>query len=187
MHKIRAMLAFIQFCIFFFIIGSRFTSQFSKVSADYLRELSVIIVTPRFVFVLGNAIVIILVLKSGNSLDKDNNGSASTDDNNVEHGRNHENVYKEPRIRVSGPENKIRRSQSSENMGRVHRLKEGGAGKELRRQATFACRKRDVAASPATNEMSNEEFRRRVEAFIARQQRSLREEEFSSLLVSCES
>ncbi|XP_031107441.1 uncharacterized protein LOC116012110 [Ipomoea triloba] len=177
------MLAFIQFCIFFFIIGSsRFTSQFSKVSADYLRELSVIILTPRFVFVLGNAIVIIVVLKSGNSLD--NNGSASTD-NNLEHGRNHEYVYKEPRIRVSGPENKIRRSQSSENMGRVHRLKEAAAGKELRRQATFTCRKRDVAA--ATDEMSNEEFRRRVETFIARQQRSLREEEFSSLLVSCES
>nr|GMD84394.1 uncharacterized protein LOC109162076 [Ipomoea batatas] len=185
MQKMRAMLAFIQFCIFFFLIGSRFTSQFSKVSADYFKELSVIIVTPRFVFVLGNAIVIILVLKSGNSLDKDNNGSASTD-NNVEHGRNHENVYKEPRIRVSGPENnKIRRSQSSENMARVHRLKEAAAsGKELRRQATFTCRKRDVAA---TDEMSNEEFRRRVETFIARQQRSLREEEFSSLLVSCQS
>lgn len=184
MQKMRAMLAFIQFCIFF-IIGSHLPLGFPKVSADYLRELSVIIVTPRFVFILGNAIVIILVLKSGNSLDKDNNGSASTD-NKVEHGRNHEYVYKEPRIRVSGPDNKIRRSQSSENMARVHRLKEAAAsGKELRRQATFTCRKRDVAA--ATDEMSNEEFRRRVETFIARQQRSLREEEFSSLLVSCES
>ncbi|XP_019166289.1 PREDICTED: uncharacterized protein LOC109162076 [Ipomoea nil] len=181
MQKMRAMLAFIQFCVFFFIIGSRLPLGFSKlVSADYLfRELSFsVIITPRFVFVLGNAIVIILVLKSGNSLDKDkdNNGSASSD--NVEHGRR--NQY------VSGPENKIRRSQSEKNMARVHRLKEAAAGKELRRQATFTCRKIDVVA--ATNEMSNEEFRRRVEAFIARQQRSLREEEFSSLLaVSCES
>lgn len=201
MHKIWAMLAFIHFCIFF-IIGSTFSSHlpplhycFSKLSADYFRQLS-LIVTPRFVFVLGNAIVIILLLKSaGNSLDKDH-GSVSSDnmgfshDHRKEHAKNNQYVYGVPSrkqiVNVSCPENKIRRSQS-ENMARVHahRLKEG-AGKELRRPATFTCRKRDVAA---TNEMSNEEFRRTVEAFIARQQRSLREEEFSSVLVgiSCES
>ncbi|KAJ8530192.1 hypothetical protein K7X08_037027 [Anisodus acutangulus] len=58
--------------------------------------------------------------------------------------------------------------------------------KELIRSATIGCRKviNTNNVKSIEGEMSNEEFRRTVEAFIARQQRFLRAEELFSAVVS---
>ncbi|KAE9447295.1 hypothetical protein C3L33_20813, partial [Rhododendron williamsianum] len=73
----------------------------------------------------------------------------------------------------------------SENLDKVGGEKEK-MKRQLRRTVTEGRRKSTsavVGSSPA-EEMSNEEFRRTVEDFIARQQRSLREEEFSAIVSS---
>ncbi|MCE3049940.1 hypothetical protein HAX54_046156 [Datura stramonium] len=72
-QRVTTLFRFIEFCIFFIII-SRFPTQFPlsfKLSTDYFKGLGVTLISPRFVFVLGNAIVIILFLKSGQSSAKD--------------------------------------------------------------------------------------------------------------------
>ncbi|KAL3383001.1 hypothetical protein AABB24_002472 [Solanum stoloniferum] len=61
---------FIVFCIFFTII-SRFSIQL-PLSTDYVKGFGVTLISPRFVFVLVNIIVIILFFKSGHSSAADN-------------------------------------------------------------------------------------------------------------------
>ncbi|KAH0732324.1 hypothetical protein KY285_003255 [Solanum tuberosum] len=61
---------FIVFCIFFTII-SRFSIQL-PISTDYVKGFGVTLISPRFVFVLVNIIVIILFFKSGHSSAADN-------------------------------------------------------------------------------------------------------------------
>ncbi|KAK4401518.1 hypothetical protein Sango_0892500 [Sesamum angolense] len=101
------------------------------------------------------------------------------------------NAYKN--VRVCLDEKKMSRSQS-QNLERAV-LHGEERRRDLRRSMSEKCRKSvhsgrkaaEVAApisSYAEDRMSNEEFRRTVEAFIARQQRFLREEEDFSAVVS---
>ncbi|XP_010315310.1 uncharacterized protein [Solanum lycopersicum] len=72
-QNVTILFRFIEFCIFFAII-SRFSTRFPlnfKLSIECFKGLGVTLISPRFVFVLGNSIVIILFLKSGHSSGKD--------------------------------------------------------------------------------------------------------------------
>ncbi|PIN15179.1 hypothetical protein CDL12_12191 [Handroanthus impetiginosus] len=93
------------------------------------------------------------------------------------------------KYRVCYYEKNISRSHS-ENLVRAVRVEE--RRRDLRRSISEKCRKSvdsgrkkaaAVGSSPgAEDELSGEEFRRKVEAFIARQQKFLREEEFSAVV-----
>nr|GLL23641.1 uncharacterized protein LOC113726291 [Ipomoea trifida] len=205
MQKVTIVFRFVEFCIFL-IVFSRFSVHLPpafKLSGDYFRGLSVALISPWFVFIVGNAIVIILFLKSGRS----SGNNAPTDDGKADlydeyvkkcakdqsfqedNGRI-EKQRKQTSVCVSGEEvnphtyqskkRKINRSQSES--WSVQRREE--PSKDLKRSVTVPCRKSEEKAAE-TDEMSSEEFRRTVEAFIARQQRALREEEFS-VFVPCE-
>ncbi|KAH7834617.1 hypothetical protein Vadar_017945 [Vaccinium darrowii] len=180
-RRITALFRFIEFFVLLLFI-SRFSLQFPfsfKFSWDYFRPL----LSPQFVFVIGNAIVLTLFLKSG-WLCSGNRVSTDFCEQYVENSvKNHivheiesENRIKEENITGEGcnyGERRINRSYS-ENLERIGGEKEKSK-RQLRRSVTEGRRKSTSAA-----EMSNEEFRKAVEDFIARQQRSLWEEELAA-------
>ncbi|KAI8533014.1 hypothetical protein RHMOL_Rhmol11G0263300 [Rhododendron molle] len=192
-RRITALFRIVEFFVLLLMI-SRFSLQFPcsfKFSSEFFRPLF----SPQFVFVIGNAIVVILVVKSGRLC---SGNSATTDfceeyvensvKNHVVHEIESENQKKEDKIIEDnvnyGERRRIERAYS-ENLDRVGGEKEK-MKRQLRRTVTEVCRNSTsavVGSSPA-DKMSNEEFRRTVEDFIARQQRSLREEEFSAIVSS---
>lgn len=228
LQKITALFRLMELCIVFFIV-SRFTTQLPiafKLSGEYFRGLSVMAVSPRFVFIIGNAIVIVLFLKSGQLSPKDGNLSSNSSkfdlyEEYVKNCEKNQGVYKETESRstnkkhrkqspfvsreVDHPdtahsdvfpthsENKERERKTKINRSHSENLKtlqpeeekkEDDAGQKLRRSVTVRYResvnydlKSAAVGGYAEDEMSSEEFRRTVEAFIARQQRFLREED----------
>ncbi|PIN03804.1 hypothetical protein CDL12_23672 [Handroanthus impetiginosus] len=66
-QRIATLFRFVEVFVFLIIL-SRFSAQFAfslKLSGEYFRGISVTLISPRFVFLIGNAIVIVLFLKSG--------------------------------------------------------------------------------------------------------------------------
>ncbi|KAK3195453.1 hypothetical protein Dsin_026763 [Dipteronia sinensis] len=188
----------IEICVVLLVV-SRFSSQLPlavKNSGGYFRELTIFIVSPRFVFVVGNLIVITLFAKSGQFSTQDSPGKNSGSDlikEFVEKSEKTHNIhrqeieYREKQSicaeKVASDEIKHYKRSQSENLRRVSCNKPCG---ELRRSETEKCRKisnsgreKLVKKSHPEDEMSNEEFRRTIEAFIARQQKFRREEEHS--------
>ncbi|CAN4107529.1 unnamed protein product [Withania somnifera] len=214
-QRVTTLFRFIEFCIFFVII-SRFSTQVPlnfKLSTEYFKGLGVTLISPRFVFVLGNAIVIILFLKSGQSIGNDgskNNVKIDLYDEFKQKCLMNKETYceqikkqsvhvkeadceqiKKQRKQSTLVEMKIHRSHSDNSICLSHDEKK--PRKKLTRSATVRCQKvistdsvkptmTMTTTSHPEDEMSNEEFRRTVENFIARQQRFLREEEFSALV-----
>ncbi|KAF7126686.1 hypothetical protein RHSIM_Rhsim11G0179200 [Rhododendron simsii] len=192
-RRITALFRVVEFFVLLLMI-SRISFQFPcsfKFSSEFFRPLF----SPQFVFVIGNAIVVILVVKSGRLC----SGNRVTTDfcedylensvkNHIVHEIESENQKKEDKIiedNVNYGERRTIERTYSENLNRVGGQKEK-MKRQLRRTMTEGRRKSTSAAvgsSPA-DKMSNEEFRRTVEDFIARQQKSLREEEFSAIVSS---
>ncbi|KAL1558021.1 hypothetical protein AAHA92_08538 [Salvia divinorum] len=137
-----------------------------NLSVEYFREVLAALISPRFVFLVGNAIVLVLFFKSGGFSAKDGEGIADIYDEYVEKCRRNEEKKVFDDDRVISAKNMCR--SNSEKLV-VHG---GKRRRELTRSKTEDCRIRRKA-----EEMSNEEFRQTVEAFIARQQRFLREED----------
>ncbi|XP_052180322.1 uncharacterized protein LOC127793580 [Diospyros lotus] len=172
---------------FLLIVISRFSVQLPSsfnLSAEYFRPLAAVVCGPKFVFLIGNAIVLVLLLRSGwlrspesaENKPSLNFGEECVDNSLINYQRKESNDTVTVRIRNDG-ERKISRSRS-ENLSREGDEK---LRRQLRRSATERCLK----ISPAVNsfredEMSSEEFRQTVEDFIARQQRFLREQELSA-------
>lgn len=177
-----------------------------KSSGGYFRDLSVVLVSPRFVFIVGNAIVIILFAKSGqfSARDSDKNGFFGADDLYEEFVKNSDKNHKQ--ICRDIVEYKVKqRTACTENSSRA--LVQAKHGKnyarsnseniehqkikphrQLRRSETEKLGENMIKYSGEgsakswhpEDAMSNEEFRDKVEAFIARQQRfRLEEEEYS--------
>ncbi|KAK9287366.1 hypothetical protein L1049_015783 [Liquidambar formosana] len=188
LRKITGLFRVIEICVILILI-SRLSL---KVSTEYFRDLSIILISPRFVFVIGNAIVITLFVKSGQFSAKDGKGKDSETDlyeefiKKSEKGQKIAHAEIEKQIKpsiledpagVEGTNNsvemKIYRSQS-ENL-KHDKCKQ--ARHVLRRSAT---EKLEEKHSYPEDGMSNEEFRQTIEAFIARQQRFRREEEYSA-------
>ncbi|XP_049410129.1 uncharacterized protein LOC125873270 [Solanum stenotomum] len=191
-QRVTMLFRFIEFCIFFVVI-SRFSTQ--KLP-DYFKGFDVTLISPRFVFVLINAIVITLFFKSGHSSAKD--GSMENvkldlyDEYMQKYSMNKEAYYEQSKkqrkqsiVAERRLEKRIHRSHSENTLCLAHDEKK--TRKRMMRSATVGCLKNidTDTVKPTTSYpedgMSNVEFRKTIEAFIARQQRLLKEEEFSSL------
>ncbi|OIT01519.1 PREDICTED: uncharacterized protein LOC109226444 [Nicotiana attenuata] len=244
-QRMTTLFRFIEFCIFLVII-SRFSTQLPltfKFLTEYFKGLGVTLISPRFVFVLGNVIVIILFLKSGQSSAKDgstNNVKIDLYDEYKQKCSMNKETYCEQSILVKEAcceqskrsilvkdtccersekqrkqsiliqdtcceQSKKQRKQSilvERQVKKIHRSHsensislskdEKKPRRELIRSATVGCRKvintdsvkptmTITTASYPEDEMSGDEFRKTIENFIARQQRLLREEEFSAV------
>ncbi|KAL9141591.1 hypothetical protein ABFS82_14G115100 [Erythranthe guttata] len=192
-RKITALFRFVELFVFLVTV-SRFCSQFAssvKLSAgEYFSGISIALISPRFVFLVGNAIVIVLFFKSGRFSTNNNSGGEKTADFYDEYvakcwrnPQSHNKLEEKKACDARGEGMKIQRSHSENQMMHVDERR-----RQLRRSVTERCRKnsdcgRKLVSAEANRSsyeedgMSGEEFRRTVEAFIARQQRCLREEE----------
>ncbi|PSS19100.1 CTTNBP2 N-terminal-like protein [Actinidia chinensis var. chinensis] len=182
LQKITTLFRFIEL-FFFLVLVSRFSLQIPfnfNLYGEFFGRIYAAVFSPRFVFMLGNVIVLTLFLKSGCY------GNKSSVDFCAEYVPS---SITEPqrRDKVKGitvetddcRERKIRRSRS------VYLGKEGGVKQSGKLSRSVAERYRKTApavSSCAAEEMTREEFRCAVEAFIERQQRFLREEEFSDMV-----
>lgn len=197
-RKITTLFRFLELFVFLIAV-SRFSAQFASSvvklpAGEYFRGISLTLISPRFVFLLGNAIVVVLFLKSGRFSASSGEKAADFYDEYVEKcRRNQQPLSKLDEKKASGAYDcgvpKMHRSKS-ENLERMksgeeHRRRQLRRSVTERRRESPDCERR-LVASPAKatekcfyeeDEMSGEEFRRTVEAFIARQQRYLREEE----------
>ncbi|XP_022899323.1 uncharacterized protein LOC111412622 [Olea europaea var. sylvestris] len=205
LEKISAMLRFIELGIFFVIL-TRFSTQLPfvfKVPSEFFQGLYVTLISPRFVFVLGNVILVVLLMQSGQFTPKDGDKNSNKVDFYDEYMKNcRKNQQKQQissthegrKVTSLSRERKIQKFHP-ENLERMHQ--EEPHRHELKQSTTGTCRKsvnhshnpiyqngklvleskKRMDASYAEDEMSSDEFRRTVEAFIARQQRILREHE----------
>lgn len=199
-----------------------------RIFGEYFRQLISIIVSPLFIFLVGNVIVLTLVVKSGHLAGipstVDNAGTDLYDDivNNVTEDvppvlKHEEIVYQDKRIISevnSKPitsyycnENEIkagesmkkplansvpdldpkiyRRSQSENLMNTEPNLESDKLYVKLKRSETEIGRRKldtpaeEEAADNIVDELSNEEFQKRIEGFIARQVRFHQEEKLA--------
>ncbi|KAL6993545.1 hypothetical protein U1Q18_011658 [Sarracenia purpurea var. burkii] len=191
----------------------------AKISGEYFRKLIAVIVSPPFIFLISNAIVITLLAKSGKTPAVDNAEPNLYDEfvKNIETGIDYETescppvpateeiVYQDKQIISDSEMNNItpkrsevpilvdtvsgvktlKRSQT-ENLKREISEKPCGS---LRRSVTDKCLKvMDSGEVPAetlclVDELSNEEFQRTVEDFIAKQVKFHKEEKLA--IVTC--
>ncbi|EYU31189.1 hypothetical protein MIMGU_mgv1a021308mg [Erythranthe guttata] len=161
-----------------------------RISGEYFRWLVNVVVSHLFVFLLGNAIILILFFKSrhlflqqdSNIITQsqiavfchefiDNSDAGAGDDAGM--SRPEEIVVYQDKQTILEVVRVHRRSQSSENL-RVSDA--GGCEKQLRRSETEKQRKVVVEETAAAeenvevvDELSNEEFQRAIDAFIAKQ------------------
>lgn len=163
----------------FLIVVSRFMTTnfaFSNFSTEYFRGLisTVYLISARSVFVIGNAIVVALLLISGRVSGKTGEKSTDLYDEYVERCRNINNQQTWSKEEIRGSEEKVLSRTHSANLERAVHVR------ALRRSMSEQCRKSGKKAAPAGGgvgeEMSSEQFRLTVEAFIARQ-KCLREKE----------
>ncbi|GAB2227379.1 hypothetical protein Droror1_Dr00009198 [Drosera rotundifolia] len=191
-----------------------------QISAHFLRGLGSVVVSPLFVFALGNAIVITLVAKSGqltnNNYSEPSNASHSESvlaSLGAESNSNpksaveavEEEVVFEDKEMISreivavredfaseAVESRLLRSQSETLVVKKTMSPEIVAVEEekrmLRRSETdvskaAAAAKEESESAVEEEEMSSEEFRRIIEAFIAKQKR-FRREELQAIVVS---
>ncbi|OWM80245.1 uncharacterized protein LOC116194303 [Punica granatum] len=190
------------------VLLSRFSTQLPeavKSSGKYFTDLKLAVLSPCFIFVLGNVIVITLLAKSGRFSGKDTGSKNDFYDEFIGKSErlNHGTILK---LRDSDYQDKqvifekvvpskdvngssyseatktaaYRRSQSDKIL---HRQNEKPK-RELKRSVTEKCVKRfqfseklSIEGPFPEDSMSNDEFRQTIEAFIARQQRFLRGEE----------
>ncbi|XP_012480355.1 uncharacterized protein LOC105795324 [Gossypium raimondii] len=194
LYNTANLLRFVEVFVLLVVIF-RFTTTHLPVavknSGEYFRGLSVTLVSPRFVFVVGNIIIITLFVKAGKFSSHD---LTTTDlyEKFVEKSHaTHPYVTEKKsvvvadekrivRLDVHGPKN-LRRTQS-ENMKKTKSDKHCSQLRRLGSEKYVKCcgsEEKSTTRSCAEDGMSNEQFRNTVEAFIARQKKLLREEEYS--------
>ncbi|XP_071700792.1 uncharacterized protein [Rutidosis leptorrhynchoides] len=169
-----------------------FVIRFSM--SDHFKGLSFAVFSPRFVFVIGNLIILILlfesrVIENGERNEKTDNvydEYVKTCEKRVVSGNSNNNSNSNSSNVVTSNKKRIFRTRS-ENMTRVEYKQD--QTNNLRRSVTERkiekkndCGGGDMVGPEkrrVADELSNDEFRRTVEAFIARQQQSLRDEELA--------
>ncbi|KAI3761061.1 hypothetical protein L1987_51467 [Smallanthus sonchifolius] len=185
------------------------------VFCDYFRQILSIVVSPLFIFLVGNVIIVTLVVKSGqiteNPSDVDNAGSDLYEEiaNNVREDappvtEPEEIVYQDKRIisevntkpiddncckqnkikpnSVPDLDRKTYRRSQSENLTKTECFVEPDKhyGKLRRSETEITRRKVDTpAVNDVVDELSNEEFQKKIEGFIARQIRFHHEEKLA--------
>ncbi|GAA0178163.1 hypothetical protein LIER_29801 [Lithospermum erythrorhizon] len=209
MQKVSAFFKLIEVFIFLIVL-SRFTTLFPisfKLSGQYVKEFFLSLVSPRFVFIIGNLIVFTLFWKSGQLSNPDcsNNNNEKLDfydeyvkscQRNPKHEifTEKQSIKKQRKEKIAPDvvvcrdvvitdnycmnEKKMHSSQS-DRLANTHefKMKEEKICDGLRRSKTEKCLKMRNNELVDVEEMSTEDFRLRVEAFIARQQRFLRGED----------
>lgn len=189
--KVANVVRFVEFCVLLVLI-TRFTVHL-PVAGDYFRGLSVVFVSPRFVFVIGNAIVIILFAKAGQFSSRDSGSVTDLYDDFVEKSEKNrgkqrkKSVDEDKTVSLNVHTSKVttiknyRRSQS-ENHKTMNCNK---ACKQLRKSESekyikhndWGEKKVVKSSSYPEDVLSSEQFRNTVEAFIARRKKLLRDEE----------
>ncbi|XP_047326670.1 uncharacterized protein LOC124930362 [Impatiens glandulifera] len=174
--KIEALFRLIEMILLLLAVSSFSTY---KISGDYFRSLFGVILSPQIVFLIGNIIVAVLFMKSDffsssnmdESIDTDfYHGYVKIGEKNVRFNEQKQSNFDIVKVKdiPKKKERKIERSLSEKITKRIDGDK---TGRQLRQSATENCRK----VKCPEEEMNGEEFRQTVEAFIARQQRFLRE------------
>ncbi|KAJ1428180.1 hypothetical protein SESBI_09186 [Sesbania bispinosa] len=226
LRRIASLLRFIEVCVVLVLI-SRLSLKLPvavRNSSEYLRDLSLFMNSPRFVFLIGNVIIITLFAQSGHFSGQGSGRNVPEQDlyqefvqkNPEKQGiRTEMKNYPENQgicpstvenyrnQRIDGGKNKLAEEQGMKKTGeanignlgvkkgyRYRRCETEVLSKRrrvLRRCETEKIRKIIEAEemkgiSCPEDDISNEEFRCIVEAFIAKQQRIRREEEDCSLV-----
>ncbi|KAJ0076585.1 hypothetical protein Patl1_36464 [Pistacia atlantica] len=197
-RKIASLFRVIEICVLLVVVARIFAYLPLAV-----KDLTDVLVSTRFVFIIGNLIVVILFAKSGQFSAQDSTRKNPRKDyfeeflekgEKIQNTHRYEVKYREKQsicaenvvsegTHTSFKSNSYRRSQSE----KFKRVNSDKSCRELRRSATATekCRKstnsgdKSAKNSYPEDNMSNEEFRRTIEAFIARQQRFRMEEEYS--------
>lgn len=168
----------------FLVMVSRFVFQLPlalKISHEYFHELTVMFISPCFVFIVGNAIIIILYIKSRGSLTQ---SSPPSHDAKAEACVPGHITEKQEKQHIT-PEEKT--SDGFLSLGcEIYHQSNKNNWSELRRrrlehvsECFGCCNDTDYCANCSEDDMTNEEFNEAIEAFIAKQQKLLREEECS--------
>lgn len=191
-RKVTTFFRLAEVCLVLFFL-TWFSSRLPKAarnSGDFFRQLCIFLISPRFVFFFGNAIVITLVAKSGQFSGRSPVGSSSGTDIYDEFLKNSESshhqkiraeeevIYETKNVIFENPNPKTGSDTKKEYRRSASEGPAPAKKRELRRSETDICRRAEesgVRASEAV-EMSNEEFRRTIEEFIAKQQKFRREE-----------
>ncbi|XP_010924339.2 uncharacterized protein [Elaeis guineensis] len=175
----------------------------ARFSGDFLRRLAAVILSPRFVFLLGNAIVLVLFAKSRHLASSADGSDGDLYDQFLESRRRIGFSPPPPTPTVASPEEvvfedkavcmesrpcrrsrseKIERRRRSVELRRV--VSDVGPNGEKPPPPPPAVATAEVKEDSETSADDAEEFRRTIEAFIAKQVRFLREE--SMAVVSAE-
>ncbi|KAJ0011239.1 hypothetical protein Pint_34721 [Pistacia integerrima] len=203
LRKLANLFRIIEICVLLVMV-SRFSTQLPLAvenSGKYFKDLTVVLVSPHFVFIIGNAIVVILFVQSGqfqaHDSSRKNTGSDYYEEfveksKKTENTRRYEVVYREKQSKrqesvvsvgthTSCKTKICRRSQS----GKFKSLNGDKSCREVRRLGTEKYKKstnsgeKVVKNSSPVDDMSNEEFQQMIEAFIARQHKFRITEEHS--------
>ncbi|KFK30088.1 hypothetical protein AALP_AA7G215000 [Arabis alpina] len=179
--------------IFLLILISKLSFPSVKLSRNIFKEAAVFLVSPRFVFFIGNAIVITLFAKSGRNKSCHEPSKATTEasSNDVYQEFIHKSEKKRSEVYEMKTEQSKRangvkrvsfgRSQSQKAFEAVEPLE---SGKIMMRYESEKCmricdsdKKVLMRVKKPEDGMSNEQFRTKIEAFIARQKRIQKDEE----------
>ncbi|KAG7976014.1 hypothetical protein I3843_06G127300 [Carya illinoinensis] len=199
LQKITNICLIIKVCVVLVLI-SRLSMRLPlafKNSDGYFQNVTITLASPRFVFVIGNIIVITLFAKSGQLSTRDSTKKTSEFDlyeeffkksekirrvhSNVtrcleEHSTYDSKVKVKDYRRVQSYLQNSNRGFGEKSLPVPHRR-----DTEKLRKSSYSC-DRTTKSSNTEDEINQEEFQRRVEAFIARQQRLRREEQYSVVL-----
>lgn len=195
LRKIANLFRFVEVLVVLILVSklSLHVPHAVKNSGGYVKDMTLVLISPRFVFVLGNVIVFTLFAKAGQFSSQDSGKKFSENDlydEFVKSSEKNRRVFVDNRAakkqsvsdntrvvvaeKIKNPIVEIKRS-NSEIMERPKKPKS-----VLKRSETekFGEIKSEKCLYPE-DLMSSEEFRLKVEAFIARQQRFRMEEVYS--------
>ncbi|XP_047161558.1 uncharacterized protein LOC124831575 [Vigna umbellata] len=188
LRRVASLLRIIEVCAVLVLV-SRFSMQLPvavRNSGEYFRDLSLFMNSPRFVFLVGNIIIIALFAQfsaRGNNVVPEPNLYQEFIQNTT---KNQEAVAE-----YSGKKQRMKTGEANIGLEKGYRRCETEILRQKRRRVLRRCetekeRKKiegvpveEVARISCPEDgMTNEEFRRTVEAFIAREQRIRREEDY---------
>ncbi|CAE6159572.1 unnamed protein product [Arabidopsis arenosa] len=182
--------------LFLLILISKLSFPSVRLSGDIFREAAVFLVSPRFVFFVGNAIVITLFAKSGRYSSsqeplKTTEAAASNDlyQEFLHKSEKKKSIVYETKTEQLKKQSGVKRvsfgrSQSQKAFEAVQPLESSNGEKTMKRYVSEkhmrVCdsdKKVVVRVKKPEDGMSNEQFRTKIEAFIARQKRIQKDEE----------
>lgn len=192
LHKFKTLFRFIEICIVLFIISTfstDFLAFYSRICGDFFNffcRLSIGIWSTTFIFIIGNMIILILFLNYGHFSAQEsescNNNAVvynkhfdffeNNDDMIIKQGKHGIDEETYSSLNLCIPEvSKLQRSKSEVFKGyHMHDV-------DACQKVTKYYRKSVSYNNRVDAEMTGGEFRQMVEGFIARQQRSLRQQE----------